>query len=395
MADPLAQDVAAIARISAVPTILRTMRALTGLRFTLISRVTPERWVACAVHDEIDFGLKPGGELDVATTLCTEVRASRQPILIDHAASDPVYCTHHTPKMYAFQSYVAVPIYRRNGEYFGNICGLDPMPLHLRDGKTLAVLELFSELISLQLEAEEQYEDSRAELKAQHEAAKLREQFIAVLGHDVRNPLSSILTGTELVLRRTKDDDDRGILERVRSSARRITILVNDLLDLARGRLGGGIVLQVADAADLAERLRHVVAEVQASHPQRSIDFRFNAPGTLRCDAKRIEQLLSNLLANAVEHGTARTPIGVSIEGDEQSFAIEVTNEGPPIPPDKMPHLFEPYFRGQGGRHNGLGLGLYIVSEIAKAHGGKVEVTSAEKISFTFTMPRDVMPATL
>jgi signal transduction histidine kinase len=394
MADRLEQDVAAVSRIAGVPTILRTMRALTGLRFTLISRVTPERWVACAVHDEIDFGLKAGGELDVATTLCAEVRDSRRPILVEHASTDPVYCTHRTPKMYSFESYVAVPIFRRNGDYFGNICGLDPMPRDLKDGKTLAVLELFSELISLQLEAQEQYEGSRAELNAQREASKLREQFIAVLGHDVRNPLSSIVTGTELVLRRTKEPDDRRVLERVRSSSRRITALVDDLLDLARGRLGGGIVLELADADDLAERLRHVVAEVQASHPNRMIYFRFDSQGVLCCDAKRIEQLLSNLLANAVEHGAARTPITVTIEGNEQAFAVQVSNEGPPIPADKIGHLFEPYFRGQGGRQNGLGLGLYIVSEIAKAHGGKVEVASSEKrTSFTFTMSRPSRPA--
>jgi signal transduction histidine kinase len=390
MIDSLERDVAAISRISAVPTILRTMATLTDLRFTVITRVTAERWVACAVHDEIDFGLKAGGELDVATTLCAEVRDSRRPVLIDHASADPVYGRHRTPKMYAFESYVAVPIFRRNGDYFGNICGLDPMPRHLKGGKTLAVLELFSELISVQLEAEERHQGSRAELSAQLEAAKLREQFIAVLGHDVRNPLSSIVTGTELVLRRSRDADDRRVLERIRSSSRRITALVDDLLDLARGRLGGGIALEPADAEDLLERLRHVVAEVQAAHPNRMIHFHVEAPGAVLCDAKRVEQLLSNLLANAVEHGAARTPIIVALEGDERVLALRVTNEGPPIPQDKIGHLFEPYFRGQSGRRSGLGLGLYIVSEIAKAHGGKVDVmSSAERTSFTFTMPRN------
>jgi signal transduction histidine kinase len=387
MIDPLDHDVAAVSRISAVPTILRTMRALTGLRFTLVARVTPERWVACAVHDEINFGLNAGEELDVTTTLCAEVRDSQRPIFIDHASADPVYCTHRTPKMYAFESYVAIPIFRRSGEYFGNLCGFDPLPLHLNDGKTRSVLELFSELIAVQLEAEEKYEGSRAELDAQRKVSKLREQFIAVLGHDVRNPLSSIVAGTDLVLRRVKDADDRRVLERVRSSSRRITALVDDLLDLARGRLGGGIVLDIATAKDIAERLQHVIAEVQAAHPDRAIHLEFDAPSPLRCDIKRVEQLLSNLLANAVQHGSARTPINVSVEKNDGAFTLKVTNEGPPVPEDKLPHLFEPYFRGQGGTANGLGLGLYIVSEIAKAHGGKVAVASCDgRTSFTFTM---------
>src|SRR4051794_4504988 len=149
LSDPLERDLAAIGRISAVPTILRTMRASTGLRVTMIARVTGERWLACAVHDEIEFGLKPGGELDVAATLCSEVRDPRKPLVIDQASADPLFKHHQCPKLYNFESYVAVPIFRRNGDYFGNICGLDPQPRSLRDGKTLASLELFSELISV------------------------------------------------------------------------------------------------------------------------------------------------------------------------------------------------------------------------------------------------------
>ncbi len=389
MTESFSQDIDAIGRISAVPTILRTMRAATGLRFTLIARVTQERWIACAVHDEIAFGLQPGGELDVATTLCSEVRDSRTPIIIDHASIDPIYSQHRTPKMYQFESYIAVPIFRRNGEYFGNICGLDPLPRSLRDGKTLATLELFSELISTQLEADAENESTRRELEAQREVAQLRERFMAVLGHDVRNPLSSIVTGTELLLHRTSDATDRSIIERLRSSSRRITALVDDLLDMAQGRLAGGIKLELAEATDLEQRLAHVVAEVQAAHPQRAIRLQCQLGQPVRCDSRRIEQLLSNLLANAVEHGASNTPIDVSIDAQGSSFSVQVSNAGQPIPDERRARLFEPYFRGgQSGRHNGLGLGLYIVSEIAKAHAGSVQIeSSAERTTFRFTMP--------
>jgi hypothetical protein len=109
MAGALADDLAAIARISAVPTILRTIREATGLRFTLVARVLPDRWVACALHDEIQFGLDVGGELDVATTLCAKVRDTREPVVIDHASVDPQYCQHPAPKTYGFESYIAGP----------------------------------------------------------------------------------------------------------------------------------------------------------------------------------------------------------------------------------------------------------------------------------------------
>jgi signal transduction histidine kinase len=385
--ESLQRDLASVARIEAVPTILRTIRESTGLRYTLIARVLPDRWVACAVHDEIDFGLGVGGELDVATTLCSVVRDTHEPVVIENVAVDPVYCGHPTPRMYGFQSYVAVPIFRRNGEYFGNVCGLDPLPRTLKDAKTVSMLRLFGELISLQLEAEERHEGDRAELFEQREAAKLREEFIAVLGHDVRNPLYAIQVGTDLLLQKAESRELR-VLERIRASTRRISGLVEDLLDLARGRLGGGIPLDRAEVHDLEPRLRHVVAEVQALHPDRTVTLEVNIQAPVSCDAKRIEQLLSNLLGNALQHGAPAKPVQVVIRGGGNELRIVVVNHGPPISEEAKRQLFEPYMRGGNGTaRDGLGLGLYIVAQIASSHGGHIDVVSEGGLStFTFTM---------
>jgi signal transduction histidine kinase len=385
--EDLQRDIAAVAGISAVPTILRTIRESTGLRYTLIARVLPDRWVACAVHDEIDFGLGVGGELDVATTLCSVVRDTHEPVVIENVGVDPVYCGHPTPRMYGFQSYIAVPIFRRSGEYFGNICGLDPLPRTLKDAKTLSTLRLFSELISLQLEAEERHEGDRAALCEQREAAKLREEFIAVLGHDLRNPLNAIQVGTDLLLQQAASRERR-VLERIGSSTRRISGLVEDLLDLARGRLGGGIPLDRAEVSDLEARLRHVLAEVQASYPERSVTFEASIQGPVSCDPKRIEQLLSNLLGNALQHGAPAKPVQVLIQGGGSELRIVVVNHGPPISEEAKSQLFQPYMRGSTGTaRDGLGLGLYIVAQIAQSHGGQVDVVSEGGLcTFTFSM---------
>lgn len=392
MVPDIQQDLAAVAKISAVPTILKTIRETTGLRFTLVARVLPDRWIACAVHDEIEFGLVAGGELDVTTTLCSEVRDSLQPILIEHATQDALYCDHRTPKMYGFESYAAVPIYRKSGEYFGNVCGLDPEPRKLKDEKTLATLLLFAELISLQLEAEHQHAAARATLEAERADSALREQFIAVLGHDVRNPLSSIAMGIDLLLSKAVDGPDRRTLERLRSSSRRIGGLVDDLMDLARGRLGGGVPLQIAEAPRLEERLRHVVAEIQAAHPERQIVLESRLDLAASCDEARVEQVLSNLLANALQHGAPKAPIRIRLRSDASRFRLEVENEGETIPEAALAQLFEPYFRGQAGRGEGLGLGLFIVSEIVRAHAGEVSARSEQgRTTFSVSMPR--MPA--
>jgi hypothetical protein len=122
------RDVEAISRLRAVPTILRVISETTGLRFTLVARVTDDEWVACAVHDELSFGLRAGGALALATTLCRKGRAIQAPVATDHASTDPVYCGHPTPGMYGFESYVSVPLFRTDGRYFGRCAAWTPAP---------------------------------------------------------------------------------------------------------------------------------------------------------------------------------------------------------------------------------------------------------------------------
>lgn len=158
-----AADIQAIGRIGAVPSILEILLDTTGLGFAAVARVTETSWTACAVLDRIGFGLGVGGELEVATTFCSEIRASGVPIVIDQASKDGVYCGHRTPRMYGFESYIAVPIILRSGRIFGTICALDPNPARLTDPKILRSLELFAELIGTQLKLDETISELRME----------------------------------------------------------------------------------------------------------------------------------------------------------------------------------------------------------------------------------------
>ena len=198
--DPaVARDIAAIARIAAVPKILQAVAHVTGLRFTAVARVTDCSWTACAVHDDLDFGMVPGTELALETTLCNEIRKHGQPIMFDQASAHPIFSKHPTPALYGFESYVSIPILRADGSFFGTLCALDPRPARLDDPDTLRTLELFAELISAQLEADDRLQRSEGELLVAEDNAKLREQFIAVLGHDLRSPLQALAMGTELL----------------------------------------------------------------------------------------------------------------------------------------------------------------------------------------------------
>jgi len=383
-------DVAAVARISAVPAILRVIGHMTGLRLALIARVTDDTWKACAVLDRMDFGLEPGGTLDIATTLCSQVRDTKEPVIIDCASEDPTYCGHPTPKMYGFESYVSVPIFMKNGDYFGNVCALDSRPARLKQGETLTMMQLFAELVGLQLEAEEQHQSTQVALLDAHETAELREQFIALLGHDIRSPLSAIISGSGLLLGRGLAAAEHKIVERLRGSAGRIARLVDDVLDFARGRLGGGIPLAMAEVHDLDQVFRQITDEARASHPQRTIHFRSNTARTLRCDRDRLAQVLSNLLSNALEHSPKDSAVDVALTFRESGLALCVTNQGEPIPEEIMTRLFQPFSRGLGARPRaGLGLGLYIVAEVVKSHEGTIEVCSSrtEGTTFVCTLP--------
>ncbi len=158
--DPLARDVGAICRITAVPTILRVVAELTGLRFAAVARVTRERWMACAVYDQVAFGLTSGGELDVSTTLCGQVLETCRPIIIEHASQDPVYRDHPTPRMHGFEAYLSVPITLSDGHYFGTLCALDPRPTRIDRESVLTQITLFAEMIALAYESDQRTQET-------------------------------------------------------------------------------------------------------------------------------------------------------------------------------------------------------------------------------------------
>lgn len=387
----IARDVAAVARISAVPALLRLICQNTGMGFAAVARVTDGSWTACAVQDDIAFGLLPGGQLPVETTLCRESRAARLPVVFDHASQDPLYRDHHTPRLYKIESYISVPIVLPDGQYFGNLCAIDPRPRKVSDERTLAMFTAFAQLIASQLDSEDRQRAFESALADERAVSELREQFIAVLGHDLRNPLAVVGATAQLMLRRRAEDLDLLRMGHgLQAATRRMSRLIDDVLDFARGRLGSGMGLALADEPDLGAALREVLAEARTAHPQGVFidDIRIDVPA--RCDRTRLQQLLSNLVGNAIAHGAPGRPIRVSASVEEGGLRLSVANEGEPIAAEYLPKVFEPYWRpATSTPGGGLGLGLYICAQIAKAHGGSMQVRSsaAEGTCFEAWLP--------
>ncbi|MFM0035587.1 GAF domain-containing sensor histidine kinase [Paraburkholderia strydomiana] len=374
----LARDIEAVQRIDAVPSILRLICKHTGMGFAAVARVTEHAWTACAVRDELNFGLAAGGQLDLHTTLCFESRAARASIVIDDFDNDPVYRGHHTARIYKLGSYISVPIILPDGSYFGNLCAIDPAPAEPSNPRTLGMFEVFAELIATQLAAEGRQQAAEAELSRERETAGLREQFIAVLGHDLRNPLSAISATAELLSLRGNEPDLVSIGQRLKTTTSRMARLIDDVMDFARGRLGSGIGVSIDAVDDLAAALRVVVAEMRMANPERILadDIALDLP--VRCDRARVQQLLSNLLGNAMTHGAPDFPVRVWAHVEQAELVLSVTNGGNAIAPDTLSKVFEPYWRPPTSKPGGgLGLGLYICRQIVLAHGGTLEVSSS------------------
>nr|WP_211162817.1 GAF domain-containing sensor histidine kinase [Alteromonas ponticola] len=367
---------------------MKVLSDITGLRFICIARVTESNWTMCAVLDLVNFNLSPGDELEIHTTFCQQVRRSSKPIVIDNVQEDEIYCDNPIPKMYQFESYFSYPIYDNKGNFFGTLCGLDPSPAKLKNPAVESQIAAFSDLLSRQLMAQESYEKMETALIDAKDAARLREQYIAVLGHDIRTPLSSLSLCVDLLADQLSDEFSLKILTKMSNSVKRMNGLISDVMDFTHGRVGDGIKLHLRTNKNLASRLEHTVSELSGLHPSCRISSNINLSVAVNCDSDRICQLLSNLLINAITHGDSAQPIFVSAYIEEERFIVEVKNHGLEIPDSVRQQLFQPFWRSQHNKESkGLGLGLFIASEIAKAHHGELLVKSENDVTtFSFSM---------
>jgi len=391
-AEEIARDVAALNRLQAVPTLLEVLCESTGMRFAAVARVTENTWTACVVKDEIGFGVTAGGQLDLESTLCIESKRSNAPIVIEQASTDPRYCDHPTPKLYKIESYVSVPIVLPNGRYFGNLCAIDPAPAKVADPKILKMFTRFAALIGMLLDSEMARQADQSALRGAHADNEVREQFIAILGHDLRNPLQAIYSAGVLLEKKISDPALQGVASRIRVSVKRMSCLINDLLDFARARLGEGMGVRVEEVEDIDAGLNAVVREFQDGQPERQILANISVTRKVRCDLGRVQQVASNLIGNALKHGAPEGTVKVSAQAEESDLVLNVWNAGEPISPENLDKICEPFWRHSStGNREGLGLGLYICSEIVRAHGGTLSVTSSQEsgTSFTARLPLD------
>lgn len=228
------------------------------------------------------------------------------------------------------------------------------------------------------------------DISERRRSEQFQERLVGIVGHDLRNPLQAILMSTRVLMQRGELPDRAlpGLL-RIQHSADRMAQIINDLLDFTRARIGGGISVQ-PHPTELCGLARGVVEELEVAHPGR---LRLQCEGDLHgeWDASRLGQVISNLLSNALTYGERHAPVQLELEGQRGSVQITVRNQGNPISPDVLPHIFDPFRRASGQRQDGLGLGLglYIVQQIVLAHRGTIAVESGDHATaFVVRLPK-------
>jgi signal transduction histidine kinase len=218
------------------------------------------------------------------------------------------------------------------------------------------------------------------ELRVSEERQRLRDVFIGILGHDLRNPLGAVAMGAQLLLLEELSPKARNVVAKILAGTEKMSHLIRDVLDFARGQLGGGIPIFPTET-NMAHACESVVEEHRLRSPSRQIDLDVRDDLRGRWDRERVEQALSNLVSNALQHGDGKVEVRAYVA--DGAVVVEVHNSGTPIPAELLASIFEPFRKGDASAA-GLGLGLYVVREVARAHGAVAEVESSRHGGTTF-----------
>ncbi|TDH29258.1 GAF domain-containing sensor histidine kinase [Segetibacter sp. 3557_3] len=402
----LPPDVLLMQKVSITATILDVVCRTTGMGFAAIAKVTEDRWITCSVLDRINFGLRPGDELKVESTICHEIRQSCQAVVIEQVDDDNVYARHHTPKLYGFQSYISVPVFKRNGSFFGTLCAIDPKPARINTPEILGMFNLFADLISFHLDAAEQLEESQSALtrerqertdvleekNAELEKMNLElESFAHVASHDLQEPLRKIETFSNFILERDYDNlsgSGKQYFDRLIRSVKRMQTLIKDLIMYTQVKVHdkvfekialGNIVEEVTQ--NFAEELHSKQGKIEASKLCLAsvIPFQFN-------------QLLQNIIGNSIKFSrpdvspvititscieVGNTTLSERLSNDKQYCHITICDNGIGFDPKHSQKIFE-VFQRLNGRHeyDGTGIGLSIVKKIVDNHNGFITASS-------------------
>lgn len=413
------QDIINIEKISIVPNLLNVICQTTGMGFAAIARVTEDRWITCSALDNLEFGLKPGDELQVKTTICDEIRQNPKAVIIDNVSEDSEYHNHHTPIMYNLQSYISVPIIRQDGSFFGTLCAIDPKPNKLKDFKVSEMFNLFAELIAFHLTAVEQAQADKTLLSEKNTLLKKNEvekketekiiseaekklieknnslkkmnteleAFNYISSHDLQEPLRKIQLYTDLIQREEENklsEKAKAAFQKIRSSAFRMQNLINDLLTYSKTKFDE----RKFELKDLNTILNNVIEDFSEETENKNVIFEIENLGSLNVIEFQFRQLMYNLISNSLKFSNPDKKLVISITSktgnkqelnndqllpDQKYKLITISDNGLGFDQAYSDKIFGLFQVLQTKSLNSTGIGLTIVKRIVENHNGFIK----------------------
>jgi hypothetical protein len=399
--EQIQNEVKLVGGLAIIPSMLQVICRTTGMGFAAVAKVTEDRWIACGVRDEINFGLKPGGELKVDTTICDEIRESEKGVIIDHVETDPDYCTHLTPKMYGFQSYISIPVILRNGVFFGTLCAIDPNPANLKNMAVVEMFNLFTDLLSFHISALHESERQRRELH--WSGVELRGQkdevlqFRHISDHTLQEPLRKIRLFSDLLIGAVQEKDEDKTMytaERIHYFATDLTQIVKDITDYTGLDLSDRSFKPVA----LEEAFKKAFDSLQDSDPSSPVNIRHS----FSHEIIGIEPLVLQLFTLTLRHFLLRQTNMVRLIAIESAdiaqkdvytytFAepntpycqIRFSITGRDVHYYTSGRAFEMTPKANRGRREGLDTDLAMSRKIVRLLGGTIDVESIDEETAT------------
>lgn len=392
----LARDVDRIQQIPIVSTILDVVCQTTGMGFAAVARVTENRWVACSVRDDIHFGLVPGGELKVETTICHEIQNNHQPVVIDHVQENEAFCNHHTPLMYGFQSYISFPIFLKTGEFFGTLCAIDPNPAQLENEKIRGMFQLFTDLIAFhlqQIELLEQSDQAVRNLSRQltHSIDENR-QYRHISNHSLQEPLRKLQLFSSMLIDAARRKDVKKAEElatKIFSGAERFSMMIKDLTHFSGLDQESALV----ELINLNELITEVKQELSSQIQAKQATLKVAPLPAIRGVRLQLEQLFYHLLHNALKFVTNEVAPLIAISGQHlpatelshhgltsnasHYIEIRIADNGVGIEASQLEKIFDLFAQLPHNQvRQGEGFGLTYCRKIVQQHGGLIYAQS-------------------
>lgn len=374
--------------------------------FAAVARVTTSRWITCSVRDDIAFGLVPGSELQVETTICHEIRHSHQAVVINHVEESD-FRSHHTPLMYGFQSYISYPIFLKTGEFFGTLCAIDPKPADLENPTIRGIFNAFADLISFHLQQLELLDESDKAVRNLSRQLSIamdeNRQYRHISRHSLQEPLRKLRVFSDLVMDAIQKNDldkARDIAEKIHRNAERFSGMVSDLSNFSSLETQEPL----PEITNLEVVIAGVCAQLATQIKEKEAIITIGKLPSIPASSTQMEQLFYHLLSNSIKFSqkdilpviaiSCQEPASLiplsNLYSDKQYLEISIQDNGIGIDNSQLEHIFDMFSQLPSSETRvGEGFGLTFCRKIIQNHKGHISVQSKvnEGTTFLITLP--------